>query len=177
MNSELSGRVSTAAATAGSVKLGQPVPESNLVADENSSAPQPAHRYTPSCLTFQYLPVNARSVPPLRSTSYCSGVSSSRHCSSVLWICSVAMPRGYDARPSNHSRVVTIARMRIAASRGRMAADVLLSALAVAEPATLDHAREVAELARAVAQRLGLDRRAREHVARAAELHDIGKMA
>src|SRR3954452_8990686 len=72
MNSELSDRVSTAAATAGSVKLGQPVPESNLVSEENSSAPQPAQRYMPSCLTFQYLPVNARSVLPLRSTSYCS---------------------------------------------------------------------------------------------------------
>jgi len=44
MNSELSARVSTAAATAGSVKLGQPEPESNLVPDANSSAPQPAQR-------------------------------------------------------------------------------------------------------------------------------------
>ena len=34
--------------TAGSVKLGQPDPESNFVSDENSSAPQPAQRYTPS---------------------------------------------------------------------------------------------------------------------------------
>ena len=29
--------------------------------------------------------------PPLRRTSYCSGVSSSRHCWSVFWTCSVAM--------------------------------------------------------------------------------------
>ena len=36
--------ISTAAATAGSVKLGQPVPESNLVAEVKSSAPQPAQR-------------------------------------------------------------------------------------------------------------------------------------
>jgi hypothetical protein len=36
--------VSTASATAGSVKLGQPDPESNFVSDENSSAPQPAQR-------------------------------------------------------------------------------------------------------------------------------------
>src|ERR1044072_4690938 len=148
MNSVLSERVSAAAAAA--VKLGQPVPESNLVADENSSAPQPAQRYTPSCLTFQYLPVNARSVPPLRSTSYCSGESLSRHWSSVLWICSVAMPRGYDARASNLSRVVTIARM---------------------DPGLEAHAREVADLAGAVARALGLDRRARDNVARAAELH------
>jgi two-component system, cell cycle response regulator len=58
-----------------------------------------------------------------------------------------------------------------------MAADVLLKALADDEPALLEHAREVAELAASVALALGLDRRARELVARAAQLHDIGKMA
>jgi two-component system, cell cycle response regulator len=67
--------------------------------------------------------------------------------------------------------------MRIAGGRGRMAVDVLLSALAKEEPAAFAHAREVADLASAVAQVLGLDRRGRENVARAAELHDIGKMA
>ena len=67
--------------------------------------------------------------------------------------------------------------MRIAGGRGRMAVDVLLSALAKEEPAAFAHAREVADLATAVAQSLGLDRRGRENVARAAELHDIGKMA
>jgi two-component system cell cycle response regulator len=58
-----------------------------------------------------------------------------------------------------------------------MAADVLLNALAMEAPATLEHAREVAALATAVARALGLDHRGRENVARAAELHDIGKMA
>jgi two-component system cell cycle response regulator len=58
-----------------------------------------------------------------------------------------------------------------------MAADVLLNALAVQAPATHAHAREVAALAAAVARALGLDRRSRENVARAAELHDIGKLA
>src|SRR3954452_696393 len=86
MPHDLSSRISTASATLGSVKLGQPVPESNLVLESNSSAPQPAQRYTPSSCLSQYLPVNARSVPPLRSTSYCSGVSSSRHCWSVFSI-------------------------------------------------------------------------------------------
>ena len=37
-------RVSTAAATVGSVKDGQPEPESNFVLESNSSAPQPAQR-------------------------------------------------------------------------------------------------------------------------------------
>src|SRR3954470_17183860 len=66
------------------------------------------------------------------------------------------MPRGYDAHPSNLSRVVTIARM---------------------DPGLQAHAREVADLAGAVARALGLDRRGRGNVARAAELHDIGKLA
>jgi putative nucleotidyltransferase with HDIG domain len=66
--------------------------------------------------------------------------------------------------------------MRIAAGRGRMAADVLLNALAMEEPALLAHAHEVADLAERLARALGLERRARENVARAAALHDIGKM-
>ena len=39
---------STASATAGSVKLGQPVPESNFVSELNSSLPQAPQRYMPS---------------------------------------------------------------------------------------------------------------------------------
>jgi hypothetical protein len=42
--------VSTAAATAGWVKHGQPVPESNFVLASISSAPQAAQQYTPSSL-------------------------------------------------------------------------------------------------------------------------------
>ena len=67
--------------------------------------------------------------------------------------------------------------MRIAGGRGRMAVDVLLSALAKEEPAAFAHAHDVASLATAVARVLGLDRRGRENAARAAELHDIGKLA
>jgi hypothetical protein len=44
MKSPLSGRSSTASANRGSVKLGQPVPESNFVVASNSSLPQPAQR-------------------------------------------------------------------------------------------------------------------------------------
>src|SRR5690348_12575512 len=44
MNRPLSGRSSTASATAGWSKLGQPVPEWNLASELNSLAPQPAHR-------------------------------------------------------------------------------------------------------------------------------------
>src|SRR5919107_1346546 len=48
----------------------------------------------PSSWQSQKRPVNARSVPPRRSTSYCSGESSARHSASVFVI-SVAMPPGY----------------------------------------------------------------------------------
>lgn len=76
----------TRSAIVGVVKLGHPLPDSNLVSDENSSAPHPPHRYVPSSWQSTYFPVNARSVPPPRSTAYCSGVSVARHSSSVLSI-------------------------------------------------------------------------------------------
>lgn len=56
-------------------KLGHPVPESNLASLPNSSAPHAAHMYVPFSLLWSSLPLKARSVPFLRSTSYCSGVS------------------------------------------------------------------------------------------------------
>ena len=56
------------------------------VSSVNSSAPQPAQRYVPGSKTWSYSPVNGRSVPFSRSTRYCSGVSSARHCSSVFLI-------------------------------------------------------------------------------------------
>ena len=47
---------------------GQPVPDSNLSLERNSSSPQPAQRYRPARCSFQYGPVNAISVPSCRST-------------------------------------------------------------------------------------------------------------
>ena len=63
-------------------------------------------------------------------------------------------------------------------SAGRQARDVLLRTLsrARARPRTITLA-DVAELALAVGARLGLGREELDEVARAAELHDIGKMA
>jgi hypothetical protein len=43
-----SSRSSTFSSSDGSQKLGQPVPESNLVSASNSSSPQAAQRYIPS---------------------------------------------------------------------------------------------------------------------------------
>src|ERR671919_175833 len=83
MPCERSSRSSTASATAGSVKLGQPVPLSNLASERNSSAPHAAHRKEPWSLVTAYGWLNGRSVPCSRSTWYCSGVRRSRHSSSV----------------------------------------------------------------------------------------------
>ncbi len=74
---------------------------------------------------------------------------------------------------------MTHARTRINSGHGRghTAADVLLRALASGEPSVHEHVREVAGLARAVARVLGIGEEAGEIIARAAELHDIGKLA
>src|SRR3954471_6246071 len=87
---------------AGSVKLGQPVPESNFVPELNSSLPHAAQRYIPSSFECTYLPVNGGSVPCRRIPSYSSGVSSWRHSSSVfstlvLSMCVLLLEQGYGA--------------------------------------------------------------------------------
>src|SRR5260221_770935 len=51
------------------LKLGQPVPESNLVSEAKSSRPQAAQTYMPCSWLSTYLPVKGRSVPCLRMTS------------------------------------------------------------------------------------------------------------
>jgi two-component system cell cycle response regulator len=59
----------------------------------------------------------------------------------------------------------------------RQAHDVLLSMLREREPALSDHLHGVAELAELVGQLLGLDAEHLDVLHRAAELHDIGKLA
>jgi two-component system cell cycle response regulator len=59
----------------------------------------------------------------------------------------------------------------------RQARDLLLQVLHEREPELENHVREVAELASATAHRLGLHPGAADEVARAAELHDVGKTA
>jgi len=65
-------------------KLGHPQCESNFPSLRKSSVPQARQRYTPTFLLSVYSPVNGRSVPAWRSTWYSSGLSSARHCASVL---------------------------------------------------------------------------------------------
>src|SRR4029078_7172634 len=89
MKKLLSVSVSTLSPVDGLVKLGQPVPDSNLSSESNSVLPQQTQRYIPGSFDCAYLPVNAGSVPFCRVIRYCSGVSSLRHSSSDLRIFSV----------------------------------------------------------------------------------------
>ncbi|HEY6779609.1 MAG TPA: HD domain-containing phosphohydrolase [Thermoleophilaceae bacterium] len=60
---------------------------------------------------------------------------------------------------------------------GRQSTDVLLSTLREREPELHDHLEGVAHLAAAVAAALGMSKLEQSNVARAAELHDVGKIA
>jgi two-component system cell cycle response regulator len=62
-------------------------------------------------------------------------------------------------------------------SPARQSGDVLLRVIAEREPDLLAHTRAVADLSRALATAMGLDGETRDTVARAAELHDVGKVA
>ncbi len=59
----------------------------------------------------------------------------------------------------------------------RQAHDVLLSVLREREPDLDEHVRAVASLARAVGEHLDLDANALDELTRAAQMHDIGKVA
>jgi two-component system cell cycle response regulator len=63
------------------------------------------------------------------------------------------------------------------ASAGRQSTDVLLRALAERSPGLSSHLHDVADLAQAVARRLGLPDDRVEQIRLAAELHDVGKVA
>jgi two-component system cell cycle response regulator len=63
------------------------------------------------------------------------------------------------------------------ASAGTQSRDVLLAVLREGSPELHHHLAGVADLAAAVADDLGLDAEERDEVRRAAELHDVGKMA
>ena len=63
------------------------------------------------------------------------------------------------------------------ASAGRQTRDVLLSTLRERQPDLHAHLTDVAETALAVAHELGMTPEETDEVARAAELHDVGKMA
>jgi two-component system cell cycle response regulator len=92
----------------------------------------------------------------------------------------VALPE--DAADSEEALHLADRRMYAAkesrpSSAGLQTRSVLLKVLSEREPELHEHSTDVMGLARGVARRLGLPPDAREIVARAAELHDIGKMA
>ncbi len=62
-------------------------------------------------------------------------------------------------------------------SAGSQSRDVLLAALRERQPALAEQAVDVAELALAVAEELGMEAEQRDETLRAAQLHGIGKMA
>src|SRR3954447_7844905 len=78
--------VSPTAFSSGCQKLGQPVPLSNLVSEENSGRSQPAQAKMPLRCSFNSGLDPGRSVPCLRRMSYCCGVSCARHSASLFSI-------------------------------------------------------------------------------------------
>jgi hypothetical protein len=74
----------TAPLSTGAQKLGQPVPESNLVPEEKSGAPQHRHLKSPGRFSLLSGLEKGRSVPCYRATWNCSGVSSFFHSSSLF---------------------------------------------------------------------------------------------
>ena len=82
---EMLSRISTTFSFAiGCQKLGQPVPESNLVSELKRALSQQMHRKRPLSCRFQESPEEARSVPALRVTSKEIVDNWCFHCSSVL---------------------------------------------------------------------------------------------
>jgi diguanylate cyclase (GGDEF)-like protein len=88
------------------------------------------------------------------------------------------------AEAATAAQALRIADQRLYASKqgkraasGRHPEDLLLRALYEAEPDLHEHARTVAALARALGERLELPPLELTEVSRAAELHDIGKLA
>ena len=67
----------------GAQKLGQPVPLSNLVVEENSSSPQPAQVKVPLRCSLSKGLLKGASVPLRLSTAYWLGLRSVRHSASV----------------------------------------------------------------------------------------------
>src|SRR5271157_1216355 len=76
--------VSRAFPLTGLQKLGQPVPDSNLVLASKSLAPQQTQTKVPLKWPLAYLPEKAGSVAFIRVTMNCSGVSRFCHSSLVL---------------------------------------------------------------------------------------------
>ncbi|MDX6624877.1 MAG: hypothetical protein QOE75_2809, partial [Solirubrobacterales bacterium] len=93
---------------------------------------------------------------------------------------SVLLPseaRTRDAAMQLADRRMYANKSRERASAGSQSRDVLLSTLRERQPELHAHIVDVAALAAQVAEELGLDAEQRDEVQRAAELHDIGKVA
>ncbi len=83
INRVLSDRSMTASDRIGRVKLGHPVPESNLSSERKTDSPVSAATYVPVRFSVLSGLENGRSVPPSRRMVYDSGESLVRHSSSA----------------------------------------------------------------------------------------------
>src|SRR5438046_803193 len=90
----------------GSVKLGQPVPESNFVILSKSFVPQQIQSYTTGANNSLYSPLKACSVPCPRVIRNCSGVTNAFHSSSVF-VTFLSGSRFACVRPSTSFHVIT----------------------------------------------------------------------
>src|SRR5689334_8339511 len=107
----------------GCVKLGQPVPLSNLVPPWNSGRPHSRQVKTPGRFSVRKTPQNGASVPCSRRTCYSSSLrsaTSSRNCSSVGGV---------------RSKVVVSAARSWGMVRSFLAAAALIMGTAAAQPA------------------------------------------
>src|SRR5580658_5864527 len=75
----------------GCQKLGQPVPDSNLVLESKRTVLQQMQSYSPPAWLLAYLPVNGLSVPAWRVTSNCSAVNRFFHSARGLAILSTSV--------------------------------------------------------------------------------------
>ena len=128
----------------GCQKLGQPVPESNLVFESNSAVSQQMQRYTPVPRNLSYWPLKGRSVPSWRVTWYAAGESCARQASSDLTILGTVTTR--NLRPlSSNSTSVTVPGSALSAlfcDVGPAAAPSRVHPSASAASARLDEARK-----------------------------------
>ena len=89
-------------------KLGQPVPDSNLVFESNNAVSQQMQWYRPAAWLFQYSPEKGRSVPACRVTTNASADNCSRHCASVLTTRAISTTPVLFASAENNS-ILTVA--------------------------------------------------------------------
>src|SRR4051812_2755423 len=112
--------------SSGCQKLGQPVPLSNLVSDENSGRSQPAQAKMPLRCSLSSGLEPGRSVPSLRRISYCCGVNCFRHSASVFSISNFSAALAGEIRSQRKAASAA----RLAAEASRMRRSIMMVSMA-----------------------------------------------